>query len=54
MDNITKPEEFLAGQQDCRDGVEHKAGRHVDYTRGYATEDERAEANEQLKEWGLA
>ncbi len=53
MDNITKPEEFLAGQQDCRDGVEHKAGRHPDYYRGHSAEEETKEVNAQLSDWGL-
>lgn len=53
MDKIEKPEEFIAGQQDCRDGVEHKAGRHPDYTRGYATEYEKDQINAQLGDWGL-
>ncbi len=53
MDNITKPEEFIAGQQDCRDGVEYKEGQHKDYYRGRSAEEEKEEINEQLKEWGL-
>lgn len=30
--------DFLDGQSDCRNGVEHKSGMSKDYDRGYAAE----------------
>jgi len=31
-------DDFLKGQEDCIDGVEHKAGKSEAYDRGYAAE----------------
>lgn len=42
MSNLNS-NEFLRGQKDCRDGVEHKDGQHPDYDRGYRAEYEFGE-----------
>ena len=43
--------EFLRGQRDCKDGVEHKAGQHRDYDRGFASQYEAEQIEAQMAEW---
>ncbi len=38
MENPIDVSEFMQGQRDCRDGVDHKAGQSDSYDRGYATQ----------------
>ena len=33
---MTALDDFIKGQRDCRDGVEHKAGKSKAYDNGYA------------------
>jgi hypothetical protein len=38
METTIDVSEFMQGQRDCRDGVDHKAGQSDSYNRGYATQ----------------
>lgn len=38
LDNDFDSSEFLAGQNDCAEGKEHKSGRSESYDRGYSTQ----------------
>ena len=42
--------DFLQGQNDCRDGIEHKAGKSAAYDDGYSTQ---YSAEQMLTEMGL-
>lgn len=46
-------DEFLRGQIDCQNGVQHKAGQSESYDRGYATEYEREQVASELSRRGL-
>lgn len=37
MSNDTFSVDFIRGQQDCRQGIEHKPGQTDAYNRGYST-----------------
>ena len=43
-DKISNPDEFLRGQQDCQEGIEHKTGRSDDYDRGFSAQYQMQEA----------
>ena len=40
--------DFIAGQQDCIKGIEHKAGDSTDYDRGYSTQYELEQIKTEL------
>jgi hypothetical protein len=43
-------DDFLQGQNDCRDGIEHKAGKSAAYDDGYSTQ---YQAEQILTDMGL-
>lgn len=42
-------DEFMQGQQDCKDGKPHEAGRGESYDRGYAAQYELDEVKSMLQ-----
>ena len=40
--------DFMAGQQDCIQGIEHKPARSFDYDRGYSTQYELEQIKTEL------
>lgn len=42
--------DFIDGQRDCRNGVEHKDGKGADYDRGYAFEYQREQIMDKATE----
>jgi hypothetical protein len=45
---VNQPGEFLRGQIDCQNGVDHKPGQSPDYDRGYATQYEWEQVQTEL------
>lgn len=45
-----KTDDYLQGQNDCKDGVPHEMGKSKDYHDGYATQ---YEAEQLLTEMGI-
>ena len=41
--------DFVQGQQDCKNGKPHEAGHSLDYDRGYATQYELEQANNEMR-----
>ena len=41
-------DEFLRGQRDCKEGVAHKSDQSEAYNRGYATEYEKEQLDNEL------
>jgi len=46
--SVNQAGEFLRGQIDCRDGVEHRPGQSSDYDRGYSTQYEWEQVKAEL------
>jgi len=41
--------DFVQGQQDCKNGKPHEAGHSLDYDRGYATQYELEQVNNEMR-----
>ena len=51
---MSKVMDFIDGQKDCRDGVEHQSGKSEDYDKGYAAQYELdAMNNERTAQRGI-